>query len=56
MDAARKQHLVEQFMKISQAPDWKAAKEILSRSPETKDQWGEQETKGPTIVLNILRE
>lgn len=56
MSASRKAHLVNQFDKIANARDWKAAKEILSRAPETKEDWGEQETKGPTIVLNILRE
>ena len=56
MSATRKEFLVNQFGKIAQARDWKAAKEILSRAPETKDEWGEQEQSGPTIVLNILRE
>jgi hypothetical protein len=56
MSASRKAHLVNQFEKIASARDWKAAKEILSRAPETKDEWGEVESKGPTIVLNILRE
>ena len=56
MSATRKEFLVNQFTKIASARDWKAAKEILSRAPETKDEWGEQEQSGPTIVLNILRE
>ena len=56
MSARRKEFLVGQIDKIANARDWKAADKILSRAPETKDTWGEQEQTGPTIVLNILRE
>lgn len=56
MDSARKQHLVNQYGKIANARDWKAAKEILARAPETKEDWGEVQSQGPTIVLNIIRE
>ena len=56
MSATRKEFLVNQFSKIASARDWKAAKEILSRASETKDEWGQEDNKGPTIVLNILRE
>jgi hypothetical protein len=47
MRAARDAHLIGQYRKIANAKDWKAAKEILARSPETRDQWGEVREKGP---------
>ena len=56
MLAAREKHLIGQYRKIASAKDWKAAKEILARSPETKDQWGEVHEKGPQIILNIHRD
>jgi len=54
--AARSAHLLGQYEKIANAKDWKAAKEILARAPETKEQWGEIQEKGPTIILNIHRD
>ena len=56
LTAAREAHLIGQYRKIADAKDWKAAKEILSRAPETRDQWGETHDKGPTIILNIHRD
>ena len=56
MQVARELHLLGQYRKIANAKDWKAAKEILARAPETKDQWGEIHDSGPTIVLNIHRD
>ncbi len=56
MQAYRSQHLIDQYQKIAHAPDWKAAKEILARAPETRDQWGKTQDKGPTIILNIHRD
>lgn len=58
MEAARKQHLVKHYNNIANAGerDWKASKEILARAPETKDDWGEVQKEGPTIVLNIVRD
>jgi hypothetical protein len=56
MTQARDQHLLGQYRKIADAKDWKAAKEILSRAPETKEVWGEVQKEGPTIVLNIQRD
>jgi len=56
MQQARESHLIGQYRKIASAKDWKAAKEILARSPETKDQWGEVHEKGPQIILNIHRD
>ena len=56
MRAYRSQHLIDQYQKIARAPDWKAAKEILARAPETRDQWGKTQDKGPTIILNIHRD
>ena len=56
LTAARENHLIGQYRKIADAPDWKAAKEILSRAAETRDQWGETHDKGPTIILNIHRD
>lgn len=53
---ARQAHLIGQYRKIANAKDWKAAKEILARAPETKEQWGDIQEKGPTIVLNIHRD
>jgi len=53
---ARQDHLLGQYRKIANAKDWKAAKEILSRAPETKEQWGETHEKGPQIILNIKRD
>ena len=53
---ARNAHLLGQYKKIANAKDWKAAKEILSRAPETKEQWGEVHEKGPQIILNIHRD
>ena len=53
---ARDAHLLGQYDKIAEARDWKAAKEILARSPETKDQWGEVHESGPKIILNIHRD
>lgn len=52
----REDHLLGQYRKIADAKDWKAAKEILARAPETKEQWGEIQEKGPTIILNIHRD
>ena len=56
MRAYRSQHLIDQYQKIARAPDWKAAKEILARAPETRDQWGKTQDKCPTIILNIHRD
>ena len=56
LTAARENHLIGQYRKIADAKDWKAAKEILSRAPETREQWGETHDKGPTIILNIHRD
>ena len=56
MSVRRKEFLVNQYGKIAEARDWKSGAEILSRAPETREEWGAQEQKGPTIVLNILRE
>jgi hypothetical protein len=38
MQAARDKHLLGQYSKIANAKDWKAAKEILGRAPETREQ------------------
>lgn len=56
MQMARDAFLLGQVRKIANAKDWKAAKEVLSRAPETKEQWGEVHEKGPRIVLNIHRD
>jgi len=56
MRASRDQHLLGQYRKIANSKDWHAAKEILSRAVETREQWGENREKGPTIVLNIHRD
>ncbi len=56
MKSARIDHLIGQYSKIANAKDWKAAKEILARAPETKEQWGEVQEKGPVIILNIHRD
>ena len=56
MTSAREAHLIGQYKKIADAKDWKAAKEILARAPETRDQWGEVREKGPQIILNIHRD
>ena len=56
MSAYRSQHLIDQYRKIANAKDWKAAKEILARAPETRDQWGNTQDKAPTIILNIQRD
>jgi len=56
MMRVRARKLAELFFKIADSKDWKAAKEILSRAPETKEQWGEVHDSGPTIVLNIHRD
>ena len=57
MEARRKQFLYEQYVKIANAKDWKAGKEILARAPETKDTWSDNHnTQGPTIILNIQRD
>jgi hypothetical protein len=56
MQAARDKHLLGQYSKIANAKDWKAAKEILGRAPETREQWGEVHEKGPQIILNIHRD
>ena len=56
MQSEREAFLTGQIRKIADAADWKAAKEILSRAPETRDQWGETHDKGPTIILNIHRD
>ena len=56
MTSERTNHLLGQYQKIADAKDWKAAKEILGRAPETKDQWGDVVEKGPTIILNIHRD
>jgi len=56
MTRVRARKLAELFFKIADSKDWKAAKEILARAPETKEQWGEIHDKGPTIVLNIHRD
>lgn len=54
--SAREAHLIGQYKKIANAKDWKAAKEILARAPETKEQWGEIQEKGPQVILNIHRD
>lgn len=56
MRAARDAHLIGQYKKIASARDWKAAKEILARAPETRAQWGEVKDSGPKIILNIQRD
>ncbi len=56
MMRVRARKLAELFFKIADSKDWKAAKEILARAPETKEQWGEVHDSGPTIVLNIHRD
>ena len=56
MQAKRNQFLAVQYEKIASTRDWKAAKEILARAPETKGDWGEVQKEGPTIVLNIQRD
>ena len=56
MTSEREAFLVGQQRKIANAKDWKAAQAILSRAPETRDQWGEVVQKGPTIILNIHRD
>ena len=56
MSYQRKMFLAGQFEKISKAKDWKAAKEILARSPETRDEWAEKQKESPTIILNIQRD
>ena len=53
---AREAHLIGQYRKIANSKDWKAAKEILARASETRDQWGDIQEKGPTIILNIHRD
>jgi len=53
---ARDDFLLGQLRQIADHKDWKSAKEILSRAPETKDEWGEVHDSGPTIVLNIHRD
>jgi DNA-binding XRE family transcriptional regulator len=35
IQAYRSQHLIDQYRKIANATDWKAAREILARAPET---------------------
>jgi transposase-like protein len=56
MTSAREAHLIGQYRKIAEAKDWKAAAQILARSPETRDVWGEVREKGPQIILNIHRD
>jgi len=56
MQACRAKHLIDQYRKIADAQDWKAAKEILARAPETREQWGKTQDKGPTVILNIHRD
>ena len=56
MSAAREAFLIGQHRKIATAKDWKAAQFLLSRAPETKEQFGETVEKGPRIILNIHRD
>ncbi len=56
MMIARHKQLAKHFDVIVDSKDWKAHKEILARSPETKEQWGDIQEKGPTIILNIHRD
>lgn len=56
ISAQRKTFLAKQFNKIANAKDWKAAKEILARARETRDEWAEQRKEAPTIILNIQRD
>lgn len=56
MVAAREAFLIGQHRKIADSKDWKAAQFLLSRAPETKDQFGETQEKGPRIILNIHRD
>jgi len=57
LSSSRAAFLVNQQRKIADSTDWKAAKEILARAPETKEQWGDNNAeKGPSIVLNIIRD
>jgi len=56
LSRAREAHLIGQYKKIASSKDWKAAKEILARAAETKEQWGDIQEKGPTIILNIHRD
>lgn len=56
MSSYRDKFLLGQFQKIATARDWKAAKEILARAPETKDQWGHEQQEAPKIILNIHRD
>lgn len=56
MQMARDAMLLGQVSKIVNANDWKAAKEVLSRAPETREVWGETQEKGPRIILNIHRD
>ena len=56
IEVARAKQLTKHFNVIADSRDWKAHKEILARSPETKEQWGDIQEKGPTIILNIHRD